>query len=217
MASTNIDNYCERIDASFWSEPLNAITNFGFVIAGLFAIYYLSTAKNKKFHLWLLAINMICIGIGSFLFHTFATPWSEAVDKIPIYLFQVIFLWCYCQYALSLKSLTTIGFFVIYVVLTLLTKQIPFNINGSEMYLPTIISLLTFGFAYQYKNKKYDYVIMTAGILFILSLTFRTIDDAICSSLPIGTHFLWHLGNAFVVYCCWLSLYKHAQLSQDTL
>ncbi|NCV65913.1 MAG: hypothetical protein EBW16_06880 [Burkholderiaceae bacterium] len=29
-----IDIYCERLDASFWSEPINAITNLAFIIAG---------------------------------------------------------------------------------------------------------------------------------------------------------------------------------------
>jgi hypothetical protein len=31
-------------------------------------------------------------------------------------------------------------------------------------------------------------------------LVFRTIDRAVCSSVPIGTHFIWHLLNAVVLY-----------------
>ncbi len=34
-----------------------------------------------------------------------------------------------------------------------------------------------------------------AGLL-IVSLTFRTLDGPLCDSLPVGTHFLWHLLNA---------------------
>jgi len=30
-----IDNYCERIDPSFWSEPVNAMTNLAFIVAAL--------------------------------------------------------------------------------------------------------------------------------------------------------------------------------------
>ena len=216
MGSNSIDNYCERLDASFWSEPLNAITNLGFVIAGIIAIYYLITTRNKLTHLWILAINMICIGVGSFLFHTFATPWAELADKIPIYLFQVIFLWCYCQHALSLKWSHTVIFFILYIGVTILTKCLPFSINGSEMYLPTIMTLIGAGIAYQYTNKALDHVIIIAGGLFALSLIFRTIDESICDLWPIGSHFLWHVTNGFVVYFCWLSLYRHATLKSKS-
>jgi hypothetical protein len=42
-------------------------------------------------------------------------------------------------------------------------------------------------------------ILLAAGI-FLLSLTFRTIDKAACASFPLGTHFLWHLLNALVLY-----------------
>jgi len=38
-----------------------------------------------------------------------------------------------------------------------------------------------------------------AGALAV-SLFFRTIDNAVCDMLPIGTHFLWHLTNGAVLY-----------------
>ena len=28
-----IDLYCERLDSSFWAEPINALTNVAFIIA----------------------------------------------------------------------------------------------------------------------------------------------------------------------------------------
>ncbi len=30
-----IDGYCERTDFTYWSEPLNAVTNVAFIIAAL--------------------------------------------------------------------------------------------------------------------------------------------------------------------------------------
>ena len=33
-----IDGYCERIDASFWSEPLNAVTNVIFLITAIWVL-----------------------------------------------------------------------------------------------------------------------------------------------------------------------------------
>ena len=33
-----IDAYCERTDASYWSEPVNAVTNAAFLIGRLFML-----------------------------------------------------------------------------------------------------------------------------------------------------------------------------------
>ena len=30
-----VDGYCERVDAAFWSEPINAVTNAAFLIAAI--------------------------------------------------------------------------------------------------------------------------------------------------------------------------------------
>ncbi|WP_255375354.1 hypothetical protein [Saccharomonospora sp. CUA-673] len=43
-------------------------------------------------------------------------------------------------------------------------------------------------------------VFLTAGGLFGVSLTFRSMDHTVCGSFPPGTHFLWHLCNATVLY-----------------
>lgn len=96
-----IDNYCERTDASFWSEPINAVTNQSFIIAGLVAISLLRKTSAPPLYLWLLAGMMLLIGIGSFLFHTFATPLTALADALPIYAFQLTFLWCYPRFALG--------------------------------------------------------------------------------------------------------------------
>jgi len=39
-----------------------------------------------------------------------------------------------------------------------------------------------------------------AVLIFTVSLAVRTIDLAICDTFPLGTHFLWHLLNATVLY-----------------
>jgi hypothetical protein len=42
-------------------------------------------------------------------------------------------------------------------------------------------------------------LLLAAGVL-LLSLTFRTLDLAICERFAVGTHFLWHLLNGLVLY-----------------
>jgi hypothetical protein len=41
---------------------------------------------------------------------------------------------------------------------------------------------------------------LIAAAVFVTSLIFRVIDLDICGLLPVGTHFLWHILNAVVIY-----------------
>ena len=92
MDWSKVYSYCERGgDPSFWAEPLNAISNGAFVIAGLIGAWQLMRSPRKDYALfeWLLVVLVICIGIGSFMFHTYATVWAIPFDTIPISLFPM--------------------------------------------------------------------------------------------------------------------------------
>ncbi|MEL7276734.1 MAG: hypothetical protein AAGK98_09685 [Pseudomonadota bacterium] len=71
-----VDSYCERTDFTFWSEPLNAITNAAFLIAALVVFLILRREGRMDPGLGLSLAILTAIGIGSFLFHTFATGWA---------------------------------------------------------------------------------------------------------------------------------------------
>jgi hypothetical protein len=42
--------------------------------------------------------------------------------------------------------------------------------------------------------------LIVAGAVFAASYFFRSIDRSICDAVPFGTHFLWHVLNATVLY-----------------
>ena len=46
-----------------------------------------------------------------------------------------------------------------------------------------------------------------ASSIFFVSLSFRTADQVLCSLVPIGTHFIWHILNGLV-----LALYLEAAI-----
>ena len=84
-----IDAYCERSDPSFWAEPINAVTNLAFVLAGLWMWRRCAGVPALG---RLLAAVLVAIGIGSFLFHTFAQPWAGLADVLPIVAFILIYI-----------------------------------------------------------------------------------------------------------------------------
>ena len=48
-------------------------------------------------------------------------------------------------------------------------------------------------------------------MLFLVSLTARTLDRSACAILPIGTHALWHILNAAVLYALVAAAIRHRQ------
>ena len=68
------------------------------------------------------------------------------------------------------------------------------------MYAPAFSLLFCLGI-YHYKRQRRDrFILLIASGAFLSALTFRTIDVAVCSQFPIGTHFLWHMLTAIVAY-----------------
>src|SRR5688572_14997475 len=95
-----IDIYCERLGPGFWAEPLNALSNISFFIAAFFA--WQLAKKYLMFHrgTMILIGLLVCIGTGSFLFHTLAVRWAMLTDTIPILLFQIQFIALYCAHVM---------------------------------------------------------------------------------------------------------------------
>jgi hypothetical protein len=53
--------------------------------------------------------------------------------------------------------------------------------------------------------------ILAAAGLFAVSLAFRTADLPLCATLPSGTHFLWHILNAAVLYSLVRTMMRHGR------
>ena len=89
---TPIDIYCERVSAAFWAEPLNAISNLAFILAALWG--WVEAKRRDRLDPMAMVLILLAgmIGIGSFLFHTFANAWSSLADVIPIWTFVLLFV-----------------------------------------------------------------------------------------------------------------------------
>jgi hypothetical protein len=205
--STPIDLYCERTDASFWAEPANAATNAAFLFAAALALVEWRRAgarasRPDSTHDWptlILIMVVAAVGVGSFIFHTIATRGAVFADVIPI----AIFIYGYLLLALVrfLRASPPMAIAVTVAYATA-TQALPWLVpsralNGSVAYLPALVALiavarLTRGPARRGLN--------LAVMLFTVSLALRTIDLEACEAFPLGTHFVWHLFNAVVLY-----------------
>jgi hypothetical protein len=197
--STPVAFYCERTSAAFWAEPVNALTNAAFLLAAIAAFVLWRRAGGRDLPALALIVLLALIGLGSFAFHTLATRGAALLDVIPI----AIFIYGYLALALcrflKLGWLPTLAILVGYIALSrgLSLFVPPGTLNGSIDYLPALAAMLIMlGFV----PAEVRPAIGLAATVFCVSLAFRTIDRAICGAFPLGTHFIWHVLNAVVLF-----------------
>jgi hypothetical protein len=200
-----IDSYCERLGPEFWAEPWNAVTNLAFILAA--AVGYRDAARSGRLDVpfAILVTITIMVGIGSFLFHTVATLWALLADVIPIQLFIVFY------FALAMRRfagfpwwgavLATAAFMgVSFAGGDLLGEVAGEALNGSEGYIPPLLALVVVGLALVAAGRTgAGWSLVAAGGIFAVSLTFRTLDMAVCDRFATGTHFLWHTLNGVLL------------------
>jgi hypothetical protein len=206
-----LDLYCERTDASFWSEPANALTNAAFLVAAVLVWRGAAGARGRR----LLAALIALIGIGSFLFHTFATVWAAWLDQGPIALYIYAFLWLFLARVAGLPWWGALGGLGLFAVASrVLTAQFPpGSFNGSYAYFPALAALaLLAAYAWRRGHGGAGRLAAAAG-LFAVSILFRSVDELVCGSWPLGTHFAWHCINAAVLYLTATALRQPARAS----
>lgn len=205
-----VDIYCERLGPGFWAEPVNALSNLAFIAAALWGLWQARRLQEPNPLVWLLIALAAVIGIGSFLFHTFANGWSALADVAPIWSFVAL----YVLVAMNRLGGMRPGRIALWIVgtgtaialfLALREGQPeaqprgPDPFNGSLQYLPAVIAFAAFAVITQIRRHPLRQRILAAGLTFLASLTFRTLDRDICPGLPLGTHFLWHLLNGLMI------------------
>ena len=192
-----IDLYCERLEAGLWAEPLNAVTNGSFLVAAWRLQRLAHRGDGSDRGVLVLAALALAIGIGSSLFHTFATGWALAADVVPILLFQLLFLLLYLRRQVGLGAAPAAGLCLAFLLACLAGRSAPALLNGSLAYAPTLAVLALL--AWHQLHSRQSWLLLAATGLFSLSLLLRSLDNALCPLWPIGTHLFWHLLNAAVL------------------
>lgn len=195
---TQIDGYCERVDASYWSEPINAITNLAFIIAALI-MWRLSRAEPFAKALCLL---LFLIGVGSYLFHTHAQVWAAIADVTPILLFILVYIQAVHQHIWLMRPWPALALTLCFIPFTAATmpiwQQIPlYHVSAGYLSVPTLIVI--YGFLLRKRAPLTARGFFTGAAILMVSLTFRSLDEVVCDAFKLGTHFMWHILNGVML------------------
>jgi hypothetical protein len=190
--------YCETLSAVpgvYPVEPFNTVSNGVIVLFGLLSLYFVIRRTPRAIDLYILCALLIATGIGSGIWHGMrdrdALFWE--VRSGLYFMFTLVFCW-------SRRLWTTLG-----AVLALAAFYYGFEFfsaYGNEMLgiggrwvaiTPLVVGsgvLLIAQTAFRSTESA-----MLGGVAVacaIVAVTFRTIDLQVCSTIPMGTHFLWH-------------------------
>jgi hypothetical protein len=223
--STSVHDYCERTGPGLWGEPANVLSSVAFLLAAVMALRRWQRAGGDDIAGLGLIVVVAAVGLGSSAFHALATLGAAALDVGPIAMFICTYLLLALHRFLRLSASVAVSLLLAFVVLSTFTQRlVPTDfLNGSIGYVPALsvmclvaaLAMLRVRFARtedavapsgtetageRERARRIAGLLLGTSAVFATSLVFRSIDFAACGIVPIGTHFVWHLLNAWVLY-----------------
>jgi hypothetical protein len=195
-----MDAYCERVGMGLFAEPLNAVSNISFLLAALAAWVLARRIGALPGGVRTLIAIGASVGIGSILWHTYPTMPTLILDSVPILIFIMWYIWLYARNVVGMRPLFAAASAVAFLLATFVA--IPFSgvLHGAFVYTPGLVVTLMLGVFHVRERRVARFTLLAAAGVYLAALFFRTIDNEVCTVLPIGTHFLWHLLIGLVTY-----------------
>ncbi|MEM8644078.1 MAG: hypothetical protein AAGF09_04215, partial [Pseudomonadota bacterium] len=217
--------YCERgTNEALWAEPINAISNGGFFLAALIfwqlVLWRPREQRSADHYLFIALVFAICF--GSTAFHVYADRGTALADVIPIGLFMLVYFGFALNRFLNVPPGWTVFLVVIFAGLIAAATQVQCweggvgfagmapdeaksCMNGSVGYLPALGVLIVVSMLVAERRHKAAPYLLAATLVFAGSILLRSLDMALCESVVVedrhtGTHFIWHLLNAVVLF-----------------
>ena len=140
--------WCERVSDGWFREPVNTLSNFGFVVIGLIIFWIISKENTSKDNLFfgvtgitlIYATAAVYLGPGSMLMHATNTEWGGWADNLSMVMYIVI-PWLYnislmAKWSIKKFAITYFVIIISYAVLRWLYGWglgIGFNLFGTSI------------------------------------------------------------------------------------
>ena len=170
--------WCERVSGGLFREPINTLSNLGFMLVGLYMFWVLSNDENNSSNPFigvnkisiLYASVVIYLGPGSMLMHGTNTEWGAWADNLSMIMY-IILPWLFNIYSMSKWTIsqflyTYISIVVIYSIWRWFTDfelGINFNLFGVSIGLWVISEAL-----YRYWSPVFRFIAGFAGFLVLM-------------------------------------------------
>ena len=179
--------WCERVSDGLFREPVNTLSNLGFMVVGLYIFWLLCNDKKNSTNPFiginkisiLYASVVIYLGPGSMLMHGTNTEWGEWADNLSMIMY-IILPWLFNIYSMSKWSInqflnTYISIVVIYSIWRWFTDfelGINFNLFGVSIGLWVISEVL-----YRYWSPVFR--LLSGFVGFLVLMLFGTMPNEV--------------------------------------
>lgn len=191
---TDLFTHCEHI--IFWgaTQPLNVLSSVAFWFVAWW-LYHHHRPKVWSYPFWLVA-GIEFIGWASIFWHFTHSTLGIALDisSVVVWLafYSVYILHKNCRWSYLAGSAAALAFLALSWGLGRVLN--PWLLQTSGAFIPLTILLLLAG--WRTRNRWWIY----SGISLAFATVLRIVDVPLCNVIPIGTHWLWHLGCASSLY-----------------
>ena len=179
--------WCERVSDGLFREPVNTLSNLGFMVVGLYIFWVLCNDKKNSANPFiginkisiLYASVVIYLGPGSMLMHGTNTEWGAWADNLSMIMY-IILPWLFNIYSMSKWSInqflnTYISIVVIYSIWRWFTDfelGINFNLFGVSIGLWVISEVL-----YRYWSPVFR--LLSGFVGFLVLMIFGTMPNEV--------------------------------------
>lgn len=193
--------YCEtalNAIGSFPAEPVNSLTSLVPAVIGALALWQLWREGWGGRIALLLAGLTLLTGLGSTAWHALRTPLALTLDTAPgvLYFLVVVLAWPAMLGSRKLSAIVPAGLVAVAVLMPR-DDRLLFIAAIVLALLATAVLLLVL--TWQRCRPAFPPALAMVGAA-AMALGFRSLDLQACDTIPIGTHFLWHIFLGLAAY-----------------
>jgi len=209
--------YCERDTAGWFAEPLNTVSGLAFFISAWQAWRQLERARlREQWDLHLLAGLIGLVGLASVLWHASGIGWLHWFDAAAVAAFVLAY---WHVFLVRVSQLGRAGLAISWLLtgagLALFYLLLPQVFLGSTLVYAPLLLLLLAGIVMSARvDRRLARDLLLASVLFLLAMVVRAADLLLCDWVIVGTHWLWHLLTAGLLFVLVDGMIRHVRVRE---
>ncbi len=202
-------NYHEFIADAVVKEPWNAYSSLFFLVPVIFWLFKLYGKYRENWMIVIILPFLFMNGVGSTLYHAFRdSNFFLILDFAPAIVICLItgtYLWTKILKKWYWGLLILLGAYLVAPLMIMLFERWLGEVGGNIGYFTIGAAFLTPALLILLRTKFYKWTLVFWSVLLLNgALVFRSLDHPTPNpwpeTLPMGTHFLWHILSALAVF-----------------
>ncbi|AHF00035.1 ceramidase domain-containing protein [Thioalkalivibrio paradoxus] len=209
--------YCERAAPGWFAEPLNTVSGLAYFVAAWQSWKQLERARwREQWDLHLLAALVAAVGLAAVLWHASGIAWLHWLDRAALGAFVVAYWSVFLVRTQRFGAVAVaVAWLLTAIGLAALGSVLPLQAyGGTGIYMPLLALLVAaIGLAARV-DRRLARDLLLASALFLLALVVRALDLVLCDWAVVGTHWLWHLLTAGLLFVLVDGMIRHVRLRE---